>query len=125
MFHEFRLTRYTRLDTGRVESWRVFTAPINYELNSGEHIEFNYIPTFERLFQPFEIVDGLKLPVGDYRFNRFRFEFNSASKRRWQADFAWWFGGFMTASVSLSAPGSRSCETGSGWAAPSTVPFGR
>ncbi len=96
MFHEFFFTRYTRPETGRVESWRLFTAPINYELNSGEHLEFNYIPTFERLFQPFEIVDGLKLPAGDYRFNRFRLELNSASKRRWQADFAWWFGGFYS-----------------------------
>ena len=70
MFHEFFFTSYKRLDTGKVESWRFFTAPINYELNSGDHIEFNIIPTFERLFQPFEIVDGLKLQPGDYHFNR-------------------------------------------------------
>ncbi len=96
MFHEFFFTRYTRLDTGRVESWRIFTAPINYELNSGEHLEFNYIPQFERLFQPFEIAEGVTLPPGDYRFTRWRAEFNTASKRRWQADFAWWFGGFYS-----------------------------
>jgi len=108
MFHEFVFTRYTRLDTGRVESWRLFTAPINYELNSGEHIEFNYIPQFERLFEPFEIAAGVRLPPGDYRFTRWRTEVNTASKRRWQADFAWWFGGFYSGH-------SNQFETGFGY----------
>ncbi len=96
MFHEFNFTQYTRLDKGEVESWRIFTAPINYELNSGEHLEFNYIPQFERLFESFEITPGLRLPKGDYRFNRFRLEVNTAAKRRWQVDEAWWFGGFYS-----------------------------
>lgn len=96
MFHEFRYTRFTRLDKGRVESWRVFTAPINYELNSGEHIEFNYAPQFERLFEPFEISPGIVLPPGGYRFTRWRFEINTASKHRWKFDNAWWFGSYWS-----------------------------
>lgn len=96
MFHEFRFTRFTRLDNGRVESWRVFTAPINYTLNSGDRFEFNYVPTFERLFQPFEIAKGVVLPPGDYRFTRWRAEFGTASKRPWKVDGRWWLGTFWS-----------------------------
>lgn len=96
MFHGFRFTRFTRLDNGQVESWRLFTAPINYSLNSGDRYEFNYVPTFERLFEPFEIADGIVLPPGDYRFTRWRAEFGSAAKRRWKIDGTWWFGTFYS-----------------------------
>jgi hypothetical protein len=96
MFHELSFTRFTNLAHHQVESWRVFTAPINYELNSGEQIEFNYAPQFERLFEPFEIAQGVTLAGGDYRFTRWRFLFNTASKRRWKSDTVWWFGSFWS-----------------------------
>jgi len=96
MFHEFFFTRYTRLDNGRVESWRLFTAPVNWTLNSGEHVEFNYAPQFERLFEPFEIADGVVLPPGDYRFTRWRAEVFTASKRPWKVDATWWFGTYWS-----------------------------
>jgi hypothetical protein len=96
MFHEFFYTRFTRLDKGRVESWRLFTAPINYSLNSGEHVEFNYAPQFERLFEPFEISPGVVLPTGDYRFTRWRVEINTASKHRWKLDNEWYFGSYWS-----------------------------
>ena len=96
MFHELSFDHYTNLTHHRVESWELFTAPVNYELNSGEHIEFNYVPQFERLFEPFEIADGVTLPQNDYRFTRWRLAINTASKRRWQFDNAWWFGSFWS-----------------------------
>ncbi len=96
MFHELFITRFTRLDKGRVESWRIFTAPLNWTLNSGEHVEFNYAPQFERLFEPFEIADGVVLPPGDYRFTRWRAEVFTASKRPWKVDATWWFGTYWS-----------------------------
>jgi hypothetical protein len=42
MFHEFSVSRFVRLDQRRVENWRVFTAPVNYTMNSGDRYEFNY-----------------------------------------------------------------------------------
>ena len=96
MFHELFFNHFRRIDKGSTESWRLFTAPINYNLNSGEHIEFNYAPQFERLFEPFEIAQGVVLPPGDYRFTRWRFEINTASKRRWEFDNAWWFGSYWS-----------------------------
>ena len=96
MFHEAFFNHFRRIDEGRTESWRLFTAPINYSLNSGEHIEFNYAPQFERLFEPFEIAKGVVLPRGDYRFTRWRFEVNTASKRSWKFDNEWWFGSYWS-----------------------------
>ncbi len=96
MTHEFRYTRYTRIEDGRVESWRLFTAPVNYSLNSGDRFEFNWVPTFERLFEPFEISEGVVLPGGDYRFTRWRLEYYTASKRPWEARATWWFGTYYS-----------------------------
>jgi hypothetical protein len=96
MFNEFQFTVYRRNDVGRVESWRLFTAPINWEFNTGDRVEFNWVPTFERLFAPFEIAEGVKLPAGDYRFTRYRAEVETAAKRPWQAFVTWWFGSYWS-----------------------------
>ncbi|MGH9751514.1 MAG: DUF5916 domain-containing protein [Blastocatellia bacterium] len=96
MFNEFMFTAYRRNDVGRIESWRLFTAPVNWEFNSGDRVEFNWVPTFERLFAPFEIADGVNLPPGDYRFTRYRAEIETAPKRPWQAFVTWWFGSYWS-----------------------------
>jgi hypothetical protein len=79
-----------------VESWRLQTAPINWQFNSGDRIEFNYAPQFERLFAPFEIATGVFLPPGDYRFTRWRAEAFSASKRPVEVRATWWFGSYWS-----------------------------
>jgi hypothetical protein len=72
MYHEFHFYRYLRLDYGKTESWQLRLAPVNYRFNSGDRVEMNYAPTFERLFSEFEIAKGVVLPAGDYRFDRYR-----------------------------------------------------
>ncbi len=96
MFHELNVSRFVRLDKGQVESWRVFSAPVNYTMNTGDRYEFNYAPQFERLFAPFEIAPGVVLPQGKYRFTRWRSEFGTASKRPWQVMATWWFGTYWS-----------------------------
>ena len=74
-----------------VQSWEAFTAPFNVEMESGEHFEFNYLPQYERLPEPFEIADGVTIPVGSYRTTRWGVQVETADKRRWvaQADYGW------------------------------------
>jgi len=103
-FFELEPTLITNLQ-GRVENWRVFTAPFNLRTESGEHLEWNYIPTFERLEAPFEIQPGVVIPPGSYRWTRFRTEVNTATKRRWVIDFALWYGGFYGGKLRQWAPG--------------------
>jgi uncharacterized protein DUF5916 len=79
---------------GGWQSYRYFTAPINCRLESGDRFEFNVVPTGERLLEPFEVADGVTIPVGAYHFNRFRLEAGLAAKRRFSAQATWWFGQF-------------------------------
>ena len=78
----------------RVESWSVFTAPFNLRTESGEHLEWNVIPTFEHLDEPFEVSRGVLIPSGSFQWTRYRAELNTATKRRWVIDGALWWGGF-------------------------------
>ena len=46
------------------------------------------------MYAPFEIHPGVVLPIGSYQWHRFRAEANTATKRRWVIDAAYWWGGF-------------------------------
>ena len=93
LFFEFNPEYITNLQN-RVENWQVFTAPFNMLTESGEHFEWNYIPQFEHLDEPFEISPGVVLPPASYRWTRYRAEANTATKRAWVVDAAIWWGGF-------------------------------
>jgi hypothetical protein len=95
MFHEFLTTLVADLG-GRWESYRVFTAPVNWRLESGDRFELNVVPTGERLTAPFEIADGITIPAGSYHWNRYRLEGGLAAKRRFSGQLSWWFGDFYT-----------------------------
>ncbi|MEP7348116.1 MAG: DUF5916 domain-containing protein, partial [Gemmatimonadaceae bacterium] len=73
MFHEFQATLVSDLDN-RWESYRVFMAPINWRLESGDRFEFNVVPVGERLDIPFAIADGVTIAEGPYHWNRYRLE---------------------------------------------------
>jgi hypothetical protein len=95
MFTEFLNTLVTDLD-GRWESYRIFMAPVNWRLESGDRIEINANPTGERLTVPFEIADGVTIPVGSYHWYRYRLEAGLAPKRRLSGQVTYWFGRFYT-----------------------------
>ena len=93
MFHESEGTLVRDLK-GRWESYRLFFAPINWRLESGDRFEINYVPVGERLSAPFEIADGVIIPAGTYKWTRWRLEGGLASKRRLSGQYTWWFGNF-------------------------------
>ena len=84
MFHDVVYTRFTRLDNHQVESWDLYVTPLDWHFNSGDslHEVLAINPTYERLFEPFEISPGVVLPPGEYRFTRFKSLFSSATRRR-------------------------------------------
>lgn len=96
MNNQLNYTEYYNTIEHAVESRRIFTAPLNWRFHNGEHLEYNWVPTFERLFEPFEIRPGIRIPSGDYWFHRHRFEFNSAQNKRWMFDMTYWGGTFYT-----------------------------
>ena len=81
---------------GVTETWRVFTAPFNVVTQQGDHFEANGIPTFERLFDPFEIVPGIVIPPGGYDFTQYRLQAESSEARWWTAAATVYFGGFYS-----------------------------
>lgn len=92
MFQSFA-TLYTDLENNW-ESYRFFTAPMHFALESGDRFEFNIVPTGEFLKEDFEISDGVLIPAGAYHWNRYRLEVEGASKRLINGQATWWFGGF-------------------------------
>jgi hypothetical protein len=98
MFHQLYPTLTTDL-AGSWESYLVFTAPVNWQLESGDRVELNWAPAGERLTQPFEIADGVVVPPGSYHWNRFRVELEAAAKRRLSGQATWRFGTFYTGTL--------------------------
>lgn len=93
-FFEFCPSLVTDLNGG-VESWEIFMAPFNARTQSGEHLEANWVPKFERLDAPFEIARGVAIEPGRYRFDRFRIEAQSSDHRPWRVGTTVWFGTFF------------------------------
>ena len=98
MYHDVFYTRFTRLDNGLVESWDIYATLVDWHFNSGDslHSLFDLNPTYERLFEPFEISPGVVLPVGEYRFMPMRIFFTSAQKRRLQGSIGLRFGNYWS-----------------------------
>jgi hypothetical protein len=98
MFHELYPGLTTDLG-GRWESYRVFMAPINWRLESGDRFELNVAPAGERLVEPFPITDRVAIPSGSYHWRRYRVELQTAAKRKLSGQATWWFGGFYTGTL--------------------------
>ena len=91
--HEFEPSMATDL-SGHWESYRIFTAPINWRFSTGDRMEINAVPTGERLDEAFEVADGVTITPGAYHWMRYRLEAGTAQKRRLYSQLTWWFGGF-------------------------------
>ena len=63
-------------------------------LESGDRFEFNWVPWYEYLPEPFALAEGVTLPVGGYRYDRFRLEFETSRHRPWEFGTTTWFGSF-------------------------------
>ncbi len=98
MAHEFRPSVALDLD-GQWESYRIFMAPINWRLESGDRFEFNFNPQGERLVAPFTIAEGVVIPPGEYHFARLRLEAEFAAKRWLSGQVTWWFGTFYSGTL--------------------------
>lgn len=117
-FFELRVSNYWNL-AGVHESMEIFTAPVNFRTESGEHIEFNIIPKKEILPYDFEVADGIFIPMGKYFFNTYRFEVNTASYRKVQGDLSCRFGQFydghyrdLETALTLKAGGYANVQLG-------------
>ena len=109
MYHDVFYTRFTRLDNGLVETWKLYFTLVDWHFMSGDslHSLFDLNPTYERLFEPFEISPGVVLPPGEYRFTPMRIFFTSAQKRKLQGSFGLTFGNFWSGQAKTIQTGLR------------------
>jgi hypothetical protein len=77
---------------GQIYKWGIFTAPVNWHLESGDRVEINIYPNYERIPERFDLTDDVYIDAGEYNFLRFRLELQTASKRKVSAKISWWFG---------------------------------
>jgi Domain of unknown function (DUF5916) len=80
-FHSVSYNRADNIVSGQTESWSLNLNPMDIEFDSGERIEFRIRPGGEQLLEPFEISDGVVLPVGQYHYVRYRLDGRTASQR--------------------------------------------
>jgi hypothetical protein len=94
-FFEFETEFYWDLK-GRLETYQVFTAPLNVRTEKGEHIEFNIIPNRDVLPYDFEVAEGVVIPKGPYSFTNYRFVYSTPSFHPLSAEISWRFGPFYS-----------------------------
>jgi len=69
---------------------------LDVRFESGDELRFELSNRFEFLDGPFEISDGIILPVGEYEFTDVRFEIETTDRRTVSGDFALRRGGFWS-----------------------------
>ena len=72
---------YFNLRERQTETRRWTATPFEVEFNSGEHFTYNWTPTFERLFVPFQINRAARIAPGAYSFHRHTYTFETALNR--------------------------------------------
>jgi len=78
--HAFNFRNYD-LISGGLQSRSLFVEPIELETNNGDSIGTQLTYDRDVLLEPFEISDGVIIPVGDYAFSRYGFELSGANQR--------------------------------------------
>ena len=98
MYNGVIYNRFTRVDTGQLESANLFIIIPDWHFNSGDALHALLSPDFvyERLFVPFEISPGVILRPGEYRFTRWSNNVSTAVKRRIQTRVQWLFGTYWS-----------------------------
>ncbi|MEN8222499.1 MAG: DUF5916 domain-containing protein [Acidobacteriota bacterium] len=94
-YFEFFGSIYLDLE-GNVVSSRLFTAPVNFRTESGDHFEFNIIPEKEVLDEPFELSEDIIFPIAEYAQTRYKFQFHSARHRKVDLALTYTFGNFYS-----------------------------
>ena len=89
-------TQYYSLAQETVESRRLSLVPVSLEFDGGERFNYFASSRFENLFEPFEISDGVVIPVGEYTYLTHRLSYRSKPTIPWQFDVDYSFGSFYS-----------------------------
>ncbi len=85
---------FERLADGGLESEAVTLQPIQLENHTGDDFQINFTAHKEGLIEPFDVSDGVTIPIGDYQFDRVEMQFNTGGQRRFSGGLAYEAGDF-------------------------------
>jgi hypothetical protein len=85
---------------GLVQTFQGVATPFAFETPAGAHLEFDWLPEFERLDAPFEVSDGVLVAPGAYHFQQGRVQADSRPDRPLRYGGAYAGGGFYDGTLS-------------------------
>lgn len=90
---------------GNLETARNSFGLLNFRTESGDMFEFYLIAQEEVLDEPFEVSDGVEIPIDAFSFTRYQFEFRSAAHRIVKVNAEYEFGGFYSGELTKTKLG--------------------
>ena len=87
--------RFERIADGSLESETVNLRPFRLENHTGDNLQLSFITNREGLIEPFEISEGVIIPIGDYEFDRRAMQLNTGGQRRWSGGLVYEAGDFF------------------------------
>jgi hypothetical protein len=73
-------SEYAILSDGRTETKSILLPNVTVEFQDGGSVNYEHFRSFDRLTQPF-LLQGLRIPAGDYRSNGYSFGYSSSKRR--------------------------------------------
>ena len=96
IFKPIDINYYINEETKETESIFYEWRPFGFVSKSGEFFEFNVQHSYDKPTEEFELIDGVSIPVGTYRDNRYEILFSSFKGRKVALDAAVNVGEFYT-----------------------------
>jgi len=81
MSFEFEYSDYYNMREQSTETRELKATPFQWWFNGGEMVGYEYSRNTERLYEPWEIQDGVTLPPGEYTFDTHGLDFRSSETR--------------------------------------------
>jgi hypothetical protein len=89
--------------SGLLQTFQGTAIPFVFDTPAGAHLEFDWLPEFERLDQPFEVSDGVLVAPGTYHFQQGRVQADSRPDRPLRYGVAYAGGGFYDGTLRQSS----------------------
>jgi hypothetical protein len=74
--------RAERISDGSLETELLDARIVDLQNHSGDRLTLRFRPQREGLIEDFEIIEGVFIPTGEYRFDRYRMELRTGGQRR-------------------------------------------
>jgi hypothetical protein len=92
--YSFGIDQFTRLSDGLLET-RMAQATFGIQFHSSDQFRLDVSDNLEELTEPYEVVDGVEIPLGRFRFWNLEAQYEFGSQRRMSGQLDYEGGGFF------------------------------